>query len=114
MIQNILHACPKGAKTSVRHAGESAATLTAISDTKLVGRDRIDVKFSRGDSVTDAVPMNVHDFLHFGHFVLALRTAMDNGLVAESKIDHDRLRASWEPRSALVEWKLCSRTSDCN
>jgi hypothetical protein len=43
-----------------------------------------------------------------------LRTAMGNGLLAEGNIDQDHLRKSWEPRSALVEWKLCNPTSDCN
>jgi hypothetical protein len=114
MIQTNLLAYPKSATKSGRHAGQAAAILTGIVDTKLVGRDRIDVKFIYGESITDWLPMNVHDFLHFGHFVLALRTAMDDGLLAKSKIDHDRLRNSWEPRSALVEWKLCSPTSDCD
>jgi hypothetical protein len=99
---------------SARHFGKAAAILTSIVDTKLVGRERIDVKFIYGEFVTDWLPMNVRDFLHFGHFVLALRTAMDSRLLAKCKIDHERLRNSWEPRSALVEWKLCSPTSDCD
>ncbi len=114
MIQVNLLAYPETATKSSRHVGVMAAALTGIADTKLAGRDRIEVRFIYGELVTDWLPIQVRDFLHFGHFILALRIAMDDGSLAASKIDYDHLRQSWEPRCDLVERKLCNLTSDCD
>jgi hypothetical protein len=82
--------------------------LTGISEAKLTSQDRIDIKLYDGYSVTEPLSVKMRDFLHFGYFLLALRTAMDRGLLASHKIDHDRLRESWEPRRAVLELKLCN------
>ena len=81
---------------------------TGISEAKLTSRDQIDVRLDDGYSVTASLPVAVRDFLHFGYFLLALRTAMDHGQLASHQIDHDRLRESWEPRRAVLELKLCN------
>ncbi len=81
--------------------------VTGISEAKLVGPDRIDVKLIDGNTVTESLPMPLRDFLHFGHFLFALRQAMSQGRLAASKIDRGRMRESWEPRRDVLERKLC-------
>ena len=81
--------------------------VTGISEAKLIGPDRIDVKLIDGNTVTDSLPMPLRDFLHFGHFLFALRQAMNQGLLANSRIDRGRIRESWEPRRDVLERKLC-------
>ena len=93
--------------------GKAVAQLSRIVDSKLVRRDRIDVKFACGDFITDWLPVEMRDFLHFGHFLFAVRTAMDNRRLVKCSIDRDRLRESWEPRCAVVERTLCSIADDC-
>ena len=83
--------------------------LTGISEATLVTIDRIDVKLIDGSQVTDSLPMTLRDFLHFGQFLVALRTAMQQGQLPESKIDRGRLRESWEPRRDVLERKLCDQ-----
>ncbi|HEV3136676.1 MAG TPA: hypothetical protein VGZ26_02210 [Pirellulales bacterium] len=85
------------------------AMMTGISEAKLTGPDRIDVKLYDGYTVTESLPVTIRDFLHFGYFLLALRSAMDGGMLASHKIDHDRLRESWEPRREVLEMKLCNQ-----
>ena len=93
-------------------AGKAMAPLTRIVDSKLAGRDRIAVKFAYGDAETDWLPVEMRDFLHFGHFLFSLRTAMDNHRLVRCSIDCDRLRESWKPRCAVVERTLCSIADD--
>jgi hypothetical protein len=83
--------------------------LTGISETTLVGLDRIDIKLIDGSSVTESLAISLRDFLYFGHFLLALRTAMHEGRLADAKIDRGRLRESWEPRRDILERKLCDQ-----
>src|SRR5580704_15736176 len=84
-------------------AGSAIAPLSRIVDSKMAGCDRIDVKFGCGELVTDWLPVEMRDFLHFGHFLFVVRTAMGNRRLVMCNIDHDRLRESWEPRCAVVE-----------
>jgi len=86
---------------------KGTAMVTGISEAKLVGVDEIDVRLIDGSSVTDMLPMSLRDFLHFGHFLLALRNAMQNGRLPDRRIDRGRLRESWEPRRDVLERKLC-------
>jgi hypothetical protein len=88
--------------------------MTGISEAKLTSRDQVDVRLDDGYSVTESLSVTVRDFLHFGYFLLALRTAMDRGLLANHQIDHDRLRESWEPRREVLELKLCNHTPHLN
>jgi hypothetical protein len=81
--------------------------VTGISEAKLVAHDRIDVKLIDGVTVTEAFAVPVRDFLHFGHFLLALRQAMNQGLLAKREIDRGRMRESWQPRCDVLERKLC-------
>ena len=81
--------------------------VTGISEAKLVGPDRIDVKLIDGNTVTESLPMPLRDFLHFGHFLFALRLAMNQGLLVSCRIDRGRMRESWEPRRDVLERKLC-------
>jgi hypothetical protein len=83
--------------------------LTGISEATLVSIDRIDVKLIDGNQVSDALPMTLRDFLHFGQFLVALRQAMIEGRLAEGRIDRGRLRESWEPRRDVLERKLCDQ-----
>jgi hypothetical protein len=103
---------PLNAQRRMLLPARAVAPLTRIVDSKLVGRDRIDVKFACGDFITDWLPVEMRDFLHFGQFLFAVRTAMDNRRLAKCSIDHDRLRESWEPRCAVVERTLCSIPDD--
>jgi hypothetical protein len=81
--------------------------VTGISEAKLAGPDRIDVKLIDGTTVTTTLSMPLRDFLHFGHFLLALRHAMNDGLLPKRIIDRGRMRESWEPRRDVLERKLC-------
>jgi hypothetical protein len=81
--------------------------LTGISEAKLVAPDRIDVKLIDGMTVTGSLAMPLRDFLHFGHFLLALRHAMNQGQLVKREIDRGRLRESWQPRCDVLERKLC-------
>jgi hypothetical protein len=83
--------------------------VTGISEAKLVGLDCVAVKLIDGNSVTETLPVTLRDFLHFGHFLVALRTAMHEGRLPDRKIDRGRLRESWEPRHELLERKLCDQ-----
>ena len=93
--------------------GKAVAPLSRILDSKLVGHDRIDVRFGCGDFITDWLSVEMRDFLHFGHFLFAVRTAMDDHRLVKCSIDRDRLRESWEPRCAVFERTLCSIADDC-
>jgi hypothetical protein len=86
---------------------KGTAMVTGISEAKLVAPDRIDVKLIDGNTVTESLPMPLRDFLHFGHFLYALRMAMNQGLLVSCKIDRGRMRESWEPRRDVLERKLC-------
>jgi len=81
--------------------------VTGISAAQLVAIDRIEVQLIDGHEVSASLPMAVRDFLHFGHFLLAIRTAMTDGRLADRKIDRARLRESWDPRREVLERKLC-------
>ena len=61
--------------------------ITGISEAKLVGPDRIDVRLFDGLVVTETLPMALRDFLHFGHFLVALRAAMNDGRLPDRRID---------------------------
>ncbi len=86
--------------------------VTGISEAKLVGPDRIDVRLFDGLVVTETLPMALRDFLHFGHFLVALRAAMNDGRLPDRRIDRGRLRESWEPRRDVLERKLCDQPRD--
>ena len=81
--------------------------VTAISEAILVGPDQINVKLIDGSQSTASIPMALRDFLHFGHFLVAVRTAMNEGRLPDLKIDRGHLRESWEPRRDVLERKLC-------
>jgi hypothetical protein len=81
--------------------------ITAILEAQLTGPDRIEVKLLDGASATDALSMTLRDFLHFGHFLVAVRAAMNEGRLASRRVDRHRLRESWEPRRDVLERKLC-------
>jgi hypothetical protein len=86
--------------------------ITGISEAKWVGPDQIDVKLIEGTSETETLPMTLRDFLHFGHFLVALRTAMHEGRLADGRIDRSRMRESWDPRREVLERKLCDQPRD--
>ena len=81
--------------------------ITGIFEARLAGPDRIDLKLIDGATVTESLAMSLRDFLHFGHFLVALRHAMLQGQLATARIDRGRLRESWEPRRDVLERKLC-------
>jgi hypothetical protein len=81
--------------------------VTGISEAKFVAPDRIDVKLIDGTTVTETLAMPLRDFLHFGHFLFAVREAMNQGRLARRMIDRARMRESWEPRRDVLERKLC-------
>ena len=83
---------------AVRRAHVPPFHLIGIFDTRLVGRNEIEVRFMDGTRVTEPLTVNVRDFLHFGHFLLAVREAIDGGRLAATAFDRHRLRESWEPR----------------
>jgi hypothetical protein len=87
------------------HGG--AAMVTGISEAKLVGPNQIDVRLIDGTTVTGSLAMSLRDFLHFGHFLLAVRDAMNLGSLPKRMIDRGRMRESWEPRRDVLERKLC-------
>jgi hypothetical protein len=86
--------------------------ITGISEAKWVGPDQIDVKLIEGNSETETLPMTLRDFLHFGHFLVALRAAMNEGRLVDDRIDRGRLRESWDPRREVLERKLCDQPRD--
>ena len=112
MSSTTLLEAPLNVERPIHVAGKSIAPLTRIVDSKLAGIDRIHVKFAYGDLVTDWLSVEMRDFLHFGHFLLAMQIAMDNHRLVKCSIDRDRLRESWEPRCAVVERTLCSIVDD--
>jgi hypothetical protein len=81
--------------------------ITGVFEAQLTGPDQINVRLLDVTSVTDTLPMTLRDFLHFGHFLVALRAAMNEGRLANRRIDRARLRESWEPRRDVLERKLC-------
>ncbi len=89
--------------------GKATAMLTGISEATLSGPDQIDVKLIDGSAVTESLAMTLRDFLYFGHFLVALRAAMNEGKLPDRRIDRGRLRESWEPRRDILERKLCDQ-----
>ncbi|HEX3726929.1 MAG TPA: hypothetical protein VHV08_11830 [Pirellulales bacterium] len=86
--------------------------VTDIFEAKFTGPDRIDVKLVAGKVVTPTLSVSLRDFLHFGHFLVALRAAMNDGHLPDYRIDRARLRESWDPRRDILERKLCDSFSD--
>ncbi len=83
--------------------------VIGIFEAKLVAFDRIDVRLTDGNAASEVVGVSLRDFLDFGHFLVALRMAMNEGRLREDRIDRGRLRESWEPRRELLERKLCEK-----
>ncbi len=86
------------------------AALTGIVCTKRIGSDAIEVSLAFGDARIATLRVGLRDFLHFGYFLLAIRTAMEAGTMVDATIDRGRLRESWEPRCAVLESSLCQAT----
>jgi hypothetical protein len=86
------------------------AALTGMVCTKRIGRDVIEVALAVGDARIATLRVALRDFLHFGYFLLAIRTAMEAGTMVDAAIDRARLRESWEPRCAVLESSLCQAT----
>ncbi len=81
--------------------------VTGISEAKFVAPDQIELRLIDGMTITPCLAMPLRDFLHFGHFLFALREAMNTGQLPKRMIDRGRMRESWEPRRDVLERKLC-------